>query len=256
MSCRRRRFSCARSARLLGWRLAMDGVDPRGTVTLTSEGGEFTRYPRGAPATLPSDLHPPRRRQHRLPGQRRVRGDGPPPRHGRPVQPPARTAGTRRLAAGRRDLCALAGDGRHEQPAGCPHVTGVAGRWSRPLRALPARRGVLVAADRSPPRSAAPSTRPGRGSAMSAARSGFRRAASSSQPEWIGQNFQHGTLNFDREKSRVVQVIDGLAYELPPPVAVWSAPAGRAVQRGHGLPDVTATNVPAPAPPRRRYWAP
>jgi uncharacterized protein with LGFP repeats len=38
-----------------------------------------------------------------------------------------------------------------------------------------------------------------------------------SEPEWIGQNFQHGTLNFDRESSRVVQVIDGRAYQLPPP---------------------------------------
>jgi hypothetical protein len=31
------------------------------------------------------------------------------------------------------------------------------------------------------------------------------------------QNFQHGTLNFDRESTRVIQVIDGVAYKLPPP---------------------------------------
>ena len=29
------------------------------------------------------------------------------------------------------------------------------------------------------------------------------------------QNFQHGTLNFDREKGTVTRVIDGVALELP-----------------------------------------
>ena len=31
------------------------------------------------------------------------------------------------------------------------------------------------------------------------------------------QNFAHGTLNFDREKSTVTRVIDGVPEELPPP---------------------------------------
>jgi len=30
------------------------------------------------------------------------------------------------------------------------------------------------------------------------------------------QNFQHGTLNFDREKGTVTRVIDGIPVELPP----------------------------------------
>jgi uncharacterized protein with LGFP repeats len=37
------------------------------------------------------------------------------------------------------------------------------------------------------------------------------------EPQWIVQNFQHGTLNFDREKDRVTRVIDGVPLELPPP---------------------------------------
>src|SRR6476620_9760026 len=37
------------------------------------------------------------------------------------------------------------------------------------------------------------------------------------EPQWIVQNFQHGTLNFDREKGRVTRVIDGVPLELPPP---------------------------------------
>ena len=31
------------------------------------------------------------------------------------------------------------------------------------------------------------------------------------EPQWIVQNFQHGTLNFDREKGTVTRVIDGVA---------------------------------------------
>jgi len=30
------------------------------------------------------------------------------------------------------------------------------------------------------------------------------------------QNFQHGTLNFDRENGTVTRVIDGVPQELPP----------------------------------------
>src|SRR4029078_3635783 len=39
------------------------------------------------------------------------------------------------------------------------------------------------------------------------------------EPQWIVQNFQHGTLNFDREKGTVTRVIDGVPEELPPPSA-------------------------------------
>ena len=31
------------------------------------------------------------------------------------------------------------------------------------------------------------------------------------EPQWIVQNFQHGTLNFDREKGTVTRVIDGVS---------------------------------------------
>jgi uncharacterized protein with LGFP repeats len=35
------------------------------------------------------------------------------------------------------------------------------------------------------------------------------------EPQWIVQNFQHGTLNFDRETGTVTRVIDQVATELP-----------------------------------------
>lgn len=38
------------------------------------------------------------------------------------------------------------------------------------------------------------------------------------EPLWIKQNFQHGTLNFDRETGLVTRVVDGVAQQLPPPL--------------------------------------
>ena len=35
-------------------------------------------------------------------------------------------------------------------------------------------------------------------------------AARIAEPEWIVQNFQHGTLNFDRQTHNVIRVIDGV----------------------------------------------
>ena len=40
--------------RLLGWRLGMDGVDPKGTVALESAGSHYTTFPAGAIANLPT----------------------------------------------------------------------------------------------------------------------------------------------------------------------------------------------------------
>ena len=46
---------------------------------------------------------------------------------------------------------------------------------------------------------------------------GLPTSAEIQEPEWIVQNFQHGTLNFDRENGTVTRVIDGVPQELPPP---------------------------------------
>ena len=39
--------------RLLGWRLAMDGIDPHGSVALISDGGPYTYFPQGVAVSLP-----------------------------------------------------------------------------------------------------------------------------------------------------------------------------------------------------------
>jgi uncharacterized protein with LGFP repeats len=48
---------------------------------------------------------------------------------------------------------------------------------------------------------------------------GLPTSAEIAEPLWIVQNFQHGTLNFDRENATVTRVIDGVPVELPPPPA-------------------------------------
>ncbi len=53
------------------------------------------------------------------------------------------------------------------------------------------------------------------------------------EPQWIVQNFQHGTLNFDREKGTVTRVIDGVPLEL---AARRPTPARRSSSSGSPRP--------------------
>jgi uncharacterized protein with LGFP repeats len=48
---------------------------------------------------------------------------------------------------------------------------------------------------------------------------GLPTSAEILEPEWIVQNFQHGTLNFERQTSTVMTVMDGVASVVPPPPA-------------------------------------
>ena len=50
------------TGRLLGWRLGLAGVDPRGTVVLPSAGGSLHQVPARRGGTAADHLHPPRRR--------------------------------------------------------------------------------------------------------------------------------------------------------------------------------------------------
>ena len=74
------------------------------------------------------------------------------------------------------------------------------------------------------------------------------------EPLWIVQNFQHGTLNFDREKGTVTRVIDGIPTELPTGVRRRPDPA-RAVHPADQPRLITATTARAPGPRRRRRWS-
>jgi uncharacterized protein with LGFP repeats len=204
--------------RLLGWRLAMDGVNPKGTVTLTSAGSSYTYFPAGATPTLPSIF------THRDVGNTACPGN-------------AAYAAMDRI----RDIAA-----RFNQPPGPADLAeqleggAISNRWQQlggmnsPLGAPTSPEGSgegsarYVTFDKgavywSPQSGAEPVT----GAIYAAwASLGYERgalglptSAEIPEPQWIVQNFQHGTLNLDRQNSTVTRVIDGVAVEVPPPPA-------------------------------------
>jgi uncharacterized protein with LGFP repeats len=210
--------------RLLGWRLAMDRVDPKATVQLTSEGGPFTFFPAGARPTLPTIF------AHRDTGNTECPGNA-----GYAALPQIREiAAGFNQPVGSADLAdSLRGGaiyarwqaaGGMNGPLGAPTTPETSGDGS--TRYVQFNHGAIYW---SPETRAAPVL----GAIYNAwAGQGFERgplglptSGEIDEPEWIVQNFQHGTLNFDRETSNVMRVIDGVALELPPP-----SPEGPPVQ--------------------------
>lgn len=203
------------TGRLLGWRLAMDRVDPHGTVVLTSEGGSFTKFPRGATPTFSAIF------THRDAGNTDCPGN-------------AAYAAMNQI----RDIAA-----RFNQPPGPEDLAeslrggAIFARWES-MGGMKS----LLGAPKSPEAAGAGSARyvnfeggaiywspqsgaePVTGEIYRAwGALGFERGALGlptsgeiQEPLWIKQNFQHGTLNFDREKGTVTRVIDGVPVELPP----------------------------------------
>jgi uncharacterized protein with LGFP repeats len=210
--------------RLLGWRLGLDRVDPEGTVTLASAGGPDTNYPVDAPATLPTIF------SHRDVGATDCPGT---------------------IAYGLmneiRDTAAhFHSPPRPEDLAVALQGGAIYDRWqalgaiNSPLGAPTSPEATAAGAARyatfdkgamywSPETGAQPVT----GAIYDAwASLGYERGALGlptsgelQEPQWVKQNFQHGTLNFDRLSGRVSRVIDGIAEELPP-----SPPTGPPVQ--------------------------
>ncbi|MCW2651298.1 MAG: cold-shock protein [Mycobacterium sp.] len=202
--------------RLLGWRLAMDGVNPKGTVPLPSQGGSFTFFPAGATPTLPTIF------AHRDVGNTDCPGNA-----GYAALNEIRDIAARfNQPAGPGDLAeSLRGGaiynrwqatGAMNGPLGAPTTPETSG--DGPTRYVRFNHGAIYW---SPQTGAAPVL----GAIYDAwAGQGFERgplglptSGEIEEPEWIVQNFQHGTLNFDRESSAVMWVIDGVALELPPP---------------------------------------
>jgi uncharacterized protein with LGFP repeats len=204
--------------RLLGWRLGLDHVDPRGTVTLPSAGGSNTNYSVDANATLPTIF------SHRDVGATDCPGN---------------------VAYGLldeiRDTAAhFSGPPRPEDLAMSLQGGAIYDRW----QAIGGMNSMLGAPS-SPEATGAGSARyatfdkgamywspetgaqPVTGAIYDAwASLGYERgalglptSAEFQEPQWVKQNFQHGTLDFDRLSGRVSRVIDGVAEELPPPPA-------------------------------------
>jgi len=206
------------TGRLIGWRLGVDHIDPRGTVALPSAGGENTNFGFGAVAMLPTIF------AHRDVGATDCPGNvayglldeirdtaahvGAPPRPedlalslqggaiydrwqaiggpssvlGTPTSPEAIGAGDARYATFEKGAM-------YWSPATGPEV--VTGAIYDAWASLGFERGAL----------------------------GLPTSSEFQEPLWVKQNFQHGTLNFDRLTGRVSRVIDGVVEELPPPPA-------------------------------------
>ena len=199
--------------RLLGWRLSMDKVNPLGTVRLKSAGGSYTTYPAGTTPVLPEIF------AHRDVGNTECPGEA----------GYAALDEIRSIAAqfgeppdvldslrGGAILARWEADGAAASPLGMPTSPEAAGDGS--TRYATFERGAIYW---SPETGAQPLT----GAIYQAwASLGYERGALGmptsgeiAEPEWIVQNFAHGTLNFDRHTHNVVRVIDGVTLVLPPP---------------------------------------
>ncbi|WP_299557920.1 N-acetylmuramoyl-L-alanine amidase [uncultured Mycolicibacterium sp.] len=204
------------TGRLLGWRLGLDGVDPLGSVVLPSEGGSFTVFPFGATPTLPAIF------THRDVGNTECPGDAAYAQMDliREIaaafnQPPGPAELIEQLRGGA-ILDRWVQLGGMNSFLGAPTSPETPGAGD--TRYVTFERGAIYW---SPETGAQPVT----GAIYAAWGSlGFERGALGlptsgeiDEPQWIVQNFQHGTLNFDRETGRVVRVVDGVALELPPP---------------------------------------
>ena len=211
------------TGRLIGWRLGFDRVDPKGVVALASSGGGNTQFSRGTIVTLPTIF------THRDVGVTECPGNAAyammnllrdtAARFNAPFTP----ADLAESLRGGAIFDKWARSGGENSPLGQPTSPETAGDGN--ARYVTFERGALYW---SPQSGAEPVT-----GAIYAAwgKLGFERgvlglptSGEINEPQWIVQNFQHGTLNFDREKGTVTRVVDGVPLELPPSTADTPAP--------------------------------
>lgn len=204
--------------RLLGWRLAMDGIDPLGSSALTSDGGPYTRIPRGAVVNLPSIF-----------AHRDVSDTDCPGTLGYALMNQIRDIAakfTRRPSSSElaQSLEGSAIYDRWQAMGGMNSALG--GPRSPESQGAGNTRYVIFdkgAMYWSPVTGAQPVTGPiyGAWGALGYEHSalGLPTSGEIQEPEWIAQNFQHGTLNLDRHSRTVSSVIDGVAALVPPPSA-------------------------------------
>ena len=201
--------------RLLGWRLGLDHVDPKGFLQLTSAGGAYTHFPRGFTPTLPTIF------THRDVGNTECPGDAAYAAMGqirdiaaRFNDPPGPLTLEDRLRGGaiHAKWKRLGGE---ISPLGAPRGPEAAATGN--ARYVSFTRGAVYWSPDS-------GAQPVGGAIYDAwAALGYERgllglptSGEIQEPQWVVQNFQHGTLNFDRETGLVTRVVDGVAQELPP----------------------------------------
>jgi len=211
--------------RLLGWRLGLDGVDPKGTVALESAGSHYTIFPAGAIANLPTIF------THRDVGNTDCPGNA----------AYALMDEIRDIAAHFNDppeelIEALQGGAIYEHWQAIGGMTSVLGAPTSPedsaegdARYATFAKGAMYW---SPETGAQPIT----GAIYDAWASlsyergplGLPTSAELQEPLQITQNFQHGTLNYERLTGNVTEVVDGITT----PLATQS-PSGPTVPPEH-----------------------
>ena len=197
--------------RLLGWRLGMDGVDPKGTVALESAGSHYTTFAAGTIATLPTIF------THRDVGNTDCPGNA----------AYALMDEIRDIASHFNDppeelIKALQGGAIYEHWQAIGGMNSVLGAPTSPedsaegdARYVTFAKGAMYW---SPDTGAQPVT----GAIYDAWASlsyergplGLPTSAEIQEPLQITQNFQHGTLNYERLTGNVTEVVDGITTPL------------------------------------------
>ncbi|HWY00360.1 MAG TPA: LGFP repeat-containing protein [Mycobacterium sp.] len=197
--------------RLLGWRLGLDGVDPKGTVALESAGSHYTTFPAGAIANLPTIF------THRDVGNTDCPGNA----------AYALMDEIRDIASHFNDppeelIKALQGGAIYEHWQAIGGMNSVLGAPTSPedsaegdARYATFAKGAMYW---SPDTGAQPVT----GAIYDAWGSlsfergplGLPTSAEIQEPLQITQNFQHGTLNYERLSGNVTEVVDGMTTPL------------------------------------------
>lgn len=211
--------------RLLGWRLGLDDVDPKGTVALESAGSHYTTFPAGAVANLPTIF------THRDVGNTDCPGNA----------AYALMDEIRDIASHVNDppeelIKALQGGAIYEHWQAIGGMNSVLGAPTSPedsaeggARYATFAKGAMYW---SPETGAQPVT----GAIYEAWASlsfergplGLPTSAEIQEPLRITQNFQHGTLNFERLTGNITEVVDGITT----PLATQS-PSGPTVPPEH-----------------------
>ncbi|BBZ42217.1 LGFP repeat-containing protein [Mycobacterium conspicuum] len=208
--------------RLLGWRLGMDNVDPKGTVALESAGSHYTTFPAGAVATLPTIF------THRDVGNTDCPGNA----------AYASMDEIRDVASHFNDppeelIKALQGGAIYQHWQEIGGVNSVLGSPTSPeddaeggARYATFVRGAMYWSPATGPQ-------PVTGAIYNAWASldyergvlGLPTSAEIQEPLQITQNFAHGTLNFDRLTGTITEVVDGITTPVSGPVSGPTASA-------------------------------
>jgi uncharacterized protein with LGFP repeats len=197
--------------RLLGWRLGMDGVDPKGTVALESAGSHYTTFPAGAIANLPTIF------AHRDVGNTDCPGNA----------AYALMDEIRDIASHFNDppeelIKALQGGAIYEHWQAMGGMNSVLGAPTSPEDSADGDARYVTFAKGAMYWSPATGVQPVTGAIYDAWASlsyergplGLPTSAELQEPLQISQNFQHGTLNFERLTGNVTEVVDGITTPL------------------------------------------